>query len=81
MGPWVAPTAYLLGAGWFFATCIILGVFLGRWLDDRTGAEPIFTLVGIALGLACAMIGGIRMLMNVTKVSRQADDLSKGDGA
>ena len=63
MGSWVAPTAYLLGAGWFFATCIILGVVLGRWADSATGLEPVFTLIGIVVGLAVALIGGIRMLM------------------
>lgn len=63
MGSWVAPTAYLLGAGWFFATCIILGVVLGRWADSATGLEPVFTLIGIVVGLAVALIGGIRMLL------------------
>ena len=63
MGSWVAPTAYLLGAGWFFATAIILGVVLGRWADSATGLEPTFTLVGIIVGLAVALTGGIRMLM------------------
>jgi hypothetical protein len=63
LGSWVAPTAYLLGAGWYFATCIILGVVLGHWADAATGLEPTFTLVGIVLGLAVAFVGGIRMLL------------------
>lgn len=62
MGSWVTPTAYLLGAGWFFATCLILGVVLGRWADSATGLKPVFTLAGIVLGLALALVGGIRML-------------------
>ncbi len=63
MGSWVMPTAYLLGAGWYFAACIILGVVIGRWADGQTGLEPVFTLAGIILGLAVALLGGIRMLM------------------
>lgn len=63
MGSWVAPTAYLLGAGWFFATSILLGVLIGRWADGATGLEPVFTLAGIIVGLAVALVGGIRMLM------------------
>ena len=63
MGSWVAPTAYLLGAGWFFAACIILGVFIGRWADGATGLEPAFTLAGIIVGLATALFGGFRMLL------------------
>ncbi|MGE5595929.1 MAG: AtpZ/AtpI family protein [Hyphomicrobiales bacterium] len=58
----MAPTAYLLGAGWYFATCVILGVVLGRWADDKTGLEPTFVLIGIVLGLAVAFVGGYRML-------------------
>ena len=60
---WVAPTAYLLGAGWYFATCIIIAVLVGRWLDGLTSLEPLFTLLGIVLGLTLAIGGGIRMLI------------------
>ena len=67
MGSWVAPTAYLLGAGWFFAACIIIGVVIGRWADGVTGLEPIFTLAGIIVGLAVALVGGYRMLMPFIK--------------
>jgi hypothetical protein len=49
--------------GWFFATSIILGIVIGRWADSATGLEPVFTLAGIFLGLAVALVGGIRMLM------------------
>lgn len=62
MGSWIVPTAYLLGAGWFFATALILGVLIGRWADEKTGLEPTFTLIGIFAGLAVALVGGIRML-------------------
>lgn len=63
MRGWVAPTTYLTGIGWYFATCLVLGVLLGRWVDARTGLEPLFTLAGILLGLALAAYGGIRMLL------------------
>jgi hypothetical protein len=52
-----------MGIGWYFATCLILGVVLGRWADGRTDLEPTFTLIGIGLGLAVALVGGYRMLI------------------
>jgi len=36
---------------------------IGRWADSATGLEPTFTLIGIVLGLAVALVGGYRMLL------------------
>ena len=73
MGSWVVPTTSLLGAGWFFATALILGVVIGRWADSKTGLEPTFTLLGIFLGLAVALVGGIRMLMPFVRRLNEGD--------
>jgi Putative F0F1-ATPase subunit Ca2+/Mg2+ transporter len=62
VGSWVGPAASLLGIGWFFAIAIVIGVLVGRWADSATGLEPVFTLVGIGVGLAVAMAGGFRLL-------------------
>ncbi|GIW12907.1 MAG: hypothetical protein KatS3mg062_0346 [Tepidiforma sp.] len=59
---WLVPAASLLGAGWFFATALIVGVVIGRWADGKTGLEPTFTLIGAVFGLAVALYGGYRML-------------------
>ena len=67
MTRWVAPAAYLLGIGWYIAICILLGVFIGRWVDEATGLKPTFTLIGIVLGLLVAVIGGARMVLRVTR--------------
>ena len=66
-GGWIAPTAYLMGAGWYFATCIVVGIVLGLWLDDLTGLEPLFILLGIVLARTLASGGGIRMLLPFMK--------------
>lgn len=62
MRGWIGPAATLLGAGWYFATCIILGVLIGQWADEKLGTDPAMILVGIFLGLAVAFVGGYRML-------------------
>lgn len=59
---WAAPAAWLLGIGWYFALCVVLGVLGGRWLDDRFGSAPTFALIGTFVGLALALYGGYRML-------------------
>lgn len=62
MGRWVANALALTGIGWFIATAIFLGVLAGYWLDKGTGLSPVFTMVGMILGLAVALVGGFRML-------------------
>jgi F0F1-type ATP synthase assembly protein I len=60
---WVVPAARLLGIGWYFAICVTTGVLLGRWLDGRFDSGPLLALVGTFIGLAAALYGGYRMLV------------------
>src|SRR5215210_1209060 len=59
---WVVPAAWLLGIGWYFAICVVLGILGGRWLDGRFDTAPLFALIGTFLGLAAALYGGYRTL-------------------
>jgi len=59
---WIVPSAWLLGIGWYFALCVVGGVWLGRWLDGRFDTAPVFALVGTFLGLGLALYGGYRTL-------------------
>jgi len=59
------PALRLLGIGWYFAFCIALGIGGGVWLDSRLGISPLFTLLGLCLGLMSAFVGGYHMLMEV----------------
>jgi F0F1-type ATP synthase assembly protein I len=63
----MGPAAQLTGIGWFVGAAILAGVFGGRWVDELTGAEPLFTLAGVFLGLAVALVGAVRMLMQFLK--------------
>ena len=65
---WLGPAATLLGIGWFFAFCILIGLLGGRWLDGTLQTFPIFTLIGIVVGLTLALVGGLRLLLRVLKM-------------
>lgn len=55
----------LLGLGWYVALCILAGVGLGLALDHWLDVMPLFTLVGLVIGLLVASIGVYRQLLEV----------------
>jgi F0F1-type ATP synthase assembly protein I len=61
MDKW-GPAARLLGVGFYICACIIGGILGGLWLDKRFDTEPIFLLVGLALGLGVAFWGVYQMI-------------------
>jgi putative F0F1-ATPase subunit (Ca2+/Mg2+ transporter) len=42
----------LVGLGGLLLGCLLVGLAVGWLLDDRLGAAPVFTLLGLATGLA-----------------------------
>lgn len=50
------------GIGFYIGVCIAGGVALGVWLDGKLSKEPLFTLLGLGLGLFTAFYGTYRML-------------------
>ena len=57
------PVVRLFGIGWYFAFCIIFGIVGGLLLDRFVDTRPVFTLLGLFLGLAMAFAGGYLMLL------------------
>ena len=55
----------LVGVGWYVAVAIFGGVVGGLWLDGRFSSSPLFTLLGLGLGIAVALFGMYRMLMSI----------------
>jgi len=53
----------LTGVGFYIGGCIVGGVFLGMWLDEEVDISPLFTLLGLGLGLFVAFYGTYRMLL------------------
>jgi hypothetical protein len=70
------PVVRLLGIGWYFALCIIVGIVGGVLLDRQVEKDHIFTLVGLFLGLILAFFGGYILLLEELGLRRprQGDD-------
>ena len=41
---------------------ILIGIFIGRWLDVKLAAGPLFMIIGLILGLALGTYGISRLL-------------------
>lgn len=60
----------LLGIGWYVAICIAGGTYGGYLLDKWLELRPLFTLLGLGLGIAVAAVGMMRMLLAVFSAER-----------
>ncbi|MCW2542560.1 MAG: hypothetical protein JWM40_112 [Frankiales bacterium] len=49
----------LAGLGLANACSLAAGLALGHYLDGRLDTEPVFVLIGIAVGLALGLVGSI----------------------
>ncbi|GIW05433.1 MAG: hypothetical protein KatS3mg060_0238 [Dehalococcoidia bacterium] len=64
----------LLGIGWYIVVAVGLGVGGGIWLDGVAGTAPLFTLLGILLGVTVALVGAFRMMIGATAPRRGSPD-------
>jgi ATP synthase protein I len=61
MSRWVAALR-LTGVGFYIAACILLGTFVGLWLDGKLNTKPLFMIGGLVVGLAVAVYGVYQMI-------------------
>ena len=61
MEGWAAALRFT-GIGFYIGVCIAGGVGLGVWLDGKYELSPLFTLLGLGMGLFMAFYGTYRML-------------------
>ncbi len=52
----------LTGFGWYVAISIAGGALLGAWLDRQFNTSPALVLVGLAVGIAVAALGLVRLI-------------------
>jgi hypothetical protein len=65
------PTAVrLLGLGWYVALCILAATVGGAFIDGAAGTRPLFTILGLVLGLLAALWGGYILLLEALGGSR-----------
>jgi F0F1-type ATP synthase assembly protein I len=52
-GKFLLPPAYDLALRWALtlAVAVLIGFFVGRWLDQKLGTTPLFLLIGIFWGV------------------------------
>ena len=56
-----------LGYGFQICAGVLLGLFVGKWLDERYHWTPWGVLIGVSLGLASGMYLLIRDAMRMNK--------------
>lgn len=64
----------LVGVGFFIGGAIVAGVMGGLWLDGHFNTSPIFTLVGLFVGLLVAGIGVYQMVLPLLNNSNRDND-------
>ncbi len=77
--PWTI-VLRLTGLGWYVATCIVLGVVGGIFLDNFAGTAPLFILLGTVFGSVVAFWGLYKMvqpILNAANVKDTAKDRDK----
>ncbi|MCP8617438.1 AtpZ/AtpI family protein [Salirhabdus salicampi] len=40
----------------------LIGIFLGRWIDQRFSTSPLFLIIGLFIGLAAGVYGTIYLV-------------------
>lgn len=64
--PWRA-IALVSAIGVELAVCVLLGVWIGRWLDGRMNTDPLFLLIGIFVGMAIGIWAVIQLIKPFTE--------------
>jgi ATP synthase protein I len=43
---------------------ILVGIFAGRWVDQKWDTEPLFLIIGLLLGLAAGIFAMLRLIQH-----------------
>ncbi len=71
----VLPTLTLIGQlGVIMAACVLVGLFLGVFLDRRLHSSPVLTILSLLAGVAGGMTAIYKMIMRTIEQKPQSDD-------
>lgn len=54
-----------LGLGMQLAVTVVVLFFIGRWIDNATGKEPLFTLIFAVLGIFTGLYHFLKSVLKV----------------
>jgi F0F1-type ATP synthase assembly protein I len=57
----------VLGVGWYIVISIVLGLLGGLWVDGKFDTKPLFTIVGLIIGIVAAVYGVYQMFLPFIK--------------
>ncbi|WP_442596904.1 AtpZ/AtpI family protein [Neobacillus sp. D3-1R] len=43
---------------------VLIGIFSGRWVDQKIGTEPLFLILGLLIGLATGIYAMLRLIQH-----------------
>ncbi|WP_153728130.1 AtpZ/AtpI family protein [Salinibacillus xinjiangensis] len=46
--------------------CTLVGIFFGRWIDQKLGLSPLFLIIGLMIGLGAGVYGTIYLVNKYT---------------
>ena len=64
----------VLGMGWYVVIAILLGILGGLWVDGKLGTKPLFTIIGLIIGIAAAVYGVYQMFLPFIKNKQDKGD-------
>ena len=73
------PSARLVGIGFYIAVTIALGLLGGAQVDSWMDTGKLFTVIGLMLGIALALYGAFRQLMEVLEAINRRRTAGKKD--
>lgn len=59
---------------------LLLGYFAGQWIDQKTGKAPVFTLIGLLLGMVLGVAGMYKMALERQQKMNKQKERNKEEG-